>query len=150
MKPERDWVCFQSFPDTDVSTLTSACTATLQHKAYLTLTPGQEIKAEIPHLFYTYFYPYFSPLRLFLATLASGLKQLIFCFLKESKIKKKLTKKPHNSLVLNLFSETCASGILSSSCFLLPVKLNNISIKHNGLKDQDIPNTSQDANANLS
>lgn len=149
MKPERDWVCFQGFPDTDVSTLTSACTATLQHKAYLTLTPDQEIKAEIPHLFYTYFYPYFSPPRLFPATLASGLKQLIFYFLKETKIEKK-HKKPHNGLVLNLFSEICASRILSSSCFLLPVKLNNISIKHNGLKDQDIPNTSQDANVNLS
>lgn len=94
MKPERGWVCFQGFPDRDVSTLTSACTAILQHKAYLTLTPDQKIKAGIPHLFLYIFLSILLPPRLFLVTLASGLRQLIFYFLKESKIKKKTQKTP--------------------------------------------------------
>lgn len=89
MKPERGWVCFQGFPDTDVSTLTSAGTAILQHKSYLTLTPDQEIKAGIQFILYIFLSIFLPPARIFLATLASGLKQLISHFLKESKIKEK-------------------------------------------------------------
>lgn len=93
MKPERGWVCFQGFPDRDVSTLTSACTAILQHKAYLTLTPDQKIRQEYP-IYFIHISIHTSPPQAFSGHISKWTEAAHFLLLERKQDKKKTQKNP--------------------------------------------------------